>query len=463
MLYTHKYILLSMKFINRKEEMCLLRNAVGKNPLIFVYGRRRVGKTRLLWETFKDMRLLYLLCREEELSETLKRLRGKLMEVFGDSEIHARYIKSFDDFFDYISDKECVVIFDEFPVLVKKHPAILGVLQEYLDMKRKAKNTVILCGSSISFMEEIQGYSSPIYGRRSSSLKVKPLQFEDLSDFFPEYSKEELVKIYACFDGIPEYLLRINPENSPEENIIENFFRKGYMYEEAEYLLRYELRDLATYNTILEAIGERGRKFNEIHTITGIDKSKLPKYLSVLQNLGIVSREKPLTAKRKARNYIYRISDNYFRFYYTFIYPYKESIEMDMSYVAIEHFKKHFNTYLGHIFEDIVKQILLKLNKSERLPFKFELIGKWWNRSYEIDLITVNETQKKVIFWEVKWANISYRDAERIYKSLKERAQFVKEYKNYEKYYGIFARKISVVPENVVAFDLRRIYFNLRN
>jgi len=446
-----------MKFIDREEEMRLLRNAVGKNPLIFVYGRRRVGKTRLILETFKDMNLLYILCREEEPSETLERLRGKLMEAFGDGEILRRSVKSFDDFFDYISDKECVVVFDEFPILAKKHPAILGVLQEYLDMKRKAKNTVILCGSSISFMEEIQGYSSPIYGRRSFSLKVKPLQFEDLSDFFPKYSKEELVKIYACFDGIPEYLLRINPENSAEENIIENFFKKGYMYEEAEYLLRYELRDLATYNTILEALGERGRKFHEIHAITGIDKSKLPKYLFILRNLGIVSREKPLTTKRKARNYIYRIRDNYFRFYYTFIYPYKESIEIGMNHVAIENFKKHFNTYLGHIFEDIVRDILIKLNKREKLPFKFELIGKWWNRQYEIDLITVNEIQKKVIFWEVKWANIGYRDAKRIYESLKERAQSVKEYKNYKKYYGIFARKISDIPENLVAFDLERI------
>jgi len=446
-----------MKFVDREKEVESLRKSIGEKSLVFIYGRRRVGKTRLLLEAFKDIPTLYFLCREEEFSETLKRLSSKIAEVFEDKEIYSRPIRTVDDFFDYISDKEVVVIFDEFPILARKNPALLGALQEYVDMKRRAKNTVILCGSSISFMEEIQAYSSPIYGRRALSLKVEPLKFHDMSDFFPDYSREDLVKIYGCCDGIPEYLLRMDPEKKPEENIIENLFNKGYLYEEAEYLLKYELRDLATYNTILEALGERGRKFNEIQNITGIDKSKLPKYLGVLQNIGIISRERPLTSKRNARNYTYKIKDNYFRFYYTFVYPYKESIEMGLNHIAIEHFKRHFNTYLGHVFEDISRQILIKINEKGALPFEFEIIGRWWDRKNEIDLVCVNETKKKVMFWEVKWANINRRNGERIYASLKERSELVKEFRDYEKYYGIFAREISDAPEGVVAMNLNKL------
>lgn len=306
-------------------------------------------------------------------------------------------IRSFEEFFERLPNGT-VVIFDEFQLLMKNYPGILGILQEYWDFKRKG--SIVLCGSSVSMMEELTSYGSPIYGRRTLSLKVSPLKFVHLKEFFPSYSLEDTVKVYGTVGGVPEYLLRLDPSLPPEDNIKREFFGRGFLYDEAEYLLRYELRDLSTYNTILEAISYGYRSFHELKTVTELDSSKLTRYLSILMNLDIVGRELPVTpgikAKKRKRNALYFINDNYFAFYYTFVYPFKEEIELGMPEVAVENFELNFDRYLDFTFESISKQFLIELNKAGKLPFRFTKIGRWWHKSEEIDLVALNEREKKL-------------------------------------------------------------------
>jgi hypothetical protein len=448
------------KFVNREEELEIIRDSIKKGALIIVYGRRRIGKTRLLIETTREFKTLYNLCMEEEPSKTLKRLNLKLFELFKDEALVRRPVSSFEEFFGYIADKELVLVFDEFPILVRNYPKILGLLQEFWDFKRTVKNSVILCGSSISRMDEIQSYKSPIYGRRTQSLKVQPLNFKHVGEFFPEYSIEDLIKTYAVLDGIPEYLLRFDPYRSFFENIRENFFKKGFLYEEAEHLLRYELRDLSTYNTILEAIAFGYRSFSEIKAKTGLDGAKLSRYLSILENLGLIRREIPITLtqkeKVKKRNTLYQISDNYFNFYYSFIYPLKEEIEIGLFDESLRNFERNFNRYLGFIFEKVAKEFLVELNKQGTLPFRFTKIGRWWKRGEEIDMVALNERKKKALFVEVKWKNLSFMEEKRVLRELKRKAELVKELKDYKKHFTIVAKHIEGKEKlGTLTFDLK--------
>ncbi|WP_372864756.1 AAA family ATPase [Pyrococcus kukulkanii] len=172
-----------------------------RGSLVIVYGRRRVRKTRLLTKASKDFRTLYHLCKEEEIHETLKTLNAKLFSLTNDISLLKHPIKSFYEFFEQLPE-DVVIIFDEFQILAKNYPRILGVIQEHLDFR--GKGSIVLCGSSISMMEDLIPYGSPLYGRRTLSLKVEPLEFRNIHEFFPGYSLEDLVKVYGMVDGIPE-------------------------------------------------------------------------------------------------------------------------------------------------------------------------------------------------------------------------------------------------------------------
>ncbi|WP_256381357.1 ATP-binding protein [Thermococcus barophilus] len=260
--------------------------------------------------------------------------------------------------------------------------------------------------------------------------------------------------------GIPEYLLRLNPSISSEENARREFFGRGFLYDEAEYLLRYKLRDLSTYNTILEAVSYGYRSFNELRNVTGLDGSKLTRYLSILINLGIVGRESPVTErpKRRARNSRYYIADNYFAVYYTFVYPYKEGIELGLPDEALEHFERDFNRYLGWVFEGTAREFLIGLNKAGKLPFRFTRIGKWWHKNEEIDLVALNEREKKALFVEVKWKDLKEIEAKGILRDLERKGRLVG-LDDWKKSYGLVAKSIkekeALRSKGYLVWDLR--------
>ncbi|ASJ13563.1 ATP-binding protein [Thermococcus thioreducens] len=437
--------MIMQEFVNRSEELRKLGEYLKKRSLIIVYGRRRVGKTRLIIEALKGIPHVYHLCKEEEPRETLVSLSKKLYRVTGDIKFLEYPPSSFDELFNLLSASGTVLVLDEFPVLVKNYPRILGLLQEYWDFGEGG--SIILCGSSVSMMKRLTDYGSPLHGRRTMTIKVKPLEFRHIGEFFPGYSPEELVRAYGVLDGIPEYLLRFDPSLSVEENVIREFFGKGYLYEEAELLLRYELRDLSTYNTILEAIASGYTSFNEIRTKTGIDGSKLSRYLSVLGELEIVRKEYPVLpgVSRRRKGARYSLSDNYFAFYYSFVYPFKEEIELGLSDVPLENFRRKFNLYLGRVYEKVALQHLMLLNRNGKLPFRFTRIGRWWWKGEEVDLVALDEKEKKALLVEVKWRKLGPREVWGIRKDLERKAALMG-LDGWEVHTGIVAREFVERP-----------------
>ncbi len=456
--HNRDYILMIMhEFVNRVKEKEELERAISEDSLIIVYGRRRVGKTRLILETTQEHRALYFLCMEESVNETLKRLNRKLIRLLDDDSLLQRPIDSFEVFFEMISSEDIVVVFDEFPILKKNYPRIMGLLQEYFDFKEN--NTVVLCGSSITMMEDIKSYESPIYGRRSISMKIEPIKFLDARKFLPNYSPEDQVRSYAVLGGVPEYLLKFDDNKEFTENIYNNFFRKTFLHEEAEYLLRYELRDLSTYNTILESIAFGYRSFSDIRSKTEMDSSKISRYLNTLISLGIVKKEVPINLSKKEKikrkNYLYDIDDNYFKFYYSFVYPFKEEIDLGILERPKKEFKVNFNRYVGLIYEKISRQFLIQ--QRDDLPVKFTRIGRWWDKEEEIDLIGINDREALLV--EVKWSDLTEKDVAGIIHNLERKTGMIKELVGLNTQYLVIGKTVETKgPEIYELSDMSQKY-----
>ncbi|QSQ08751.1 hypothetical protein H0A61_01096 [Koleobacter methoxysyntrophicus] len=403
-------------FIGRKYELGTLNKLYNENKFHFIvmYGRRRVGKTTLLTEFCKDKPSIFFVAEEYNDKIALDSFSDRILSYFGLGGLVSRF-ESWEKAFLFLAeqakDKRLVVVIDEFPYIVNSNKRIPSLLQNLIDHHLKdTKLFLIICGSSVSFIEkEVLGYKSPLYGRRTAQLIVEPFDFFESRDFFPNYDFENQVIAYGVLGGIPQYLSNFDDTKDIYENIKTKILDKAsYLYEEPKLLLKQEVREPALYNSIIEAIASGSSKLNEISTKVGVDTDKCSKYISTLINLKILEKITPVGLKEKSRKSIYKIKNNFFRFWYRFIFNNKALIEQGLVDEVIEKKIKPFiNNFIGTVYEEICIDYLKILNKNKALPFIFEKIGKWWgNNPYkkceeEIDIIALDEDN--IIFGECKW------------------------------------------------------------
>jgi len=229
-------------------------------------------------------------------------------------------------------------------------------------------------------------------------------------------------------------------------------------------------KEVQTYYSILTAIAMGNTKLNEIANYVGMKETSLSAYLNdLIDILEVVKREIPITENSKSKKGRYYLKDNFFRFWFRFIYRYKSYYEVGNYGMILKDIQENFNFYVGLSFEEICKEFVTDLNEKKKLPFSFYSIGKWWGsyddkntkkrKAAEIDIVAINEETKEIIFIEVKWKNINARDAEKIIDELKEKSKFVEWYnKERREYFGIIAKRIdekeNLNKKGVIAFDL---------
>ena len=202
-------------------------------------------------------------------------------------------------------EERIVFVVDEYPYLAKAKPAISAMLQHIIDHKwTESKMYLILCGSSMSFMEnQVLGNESPLYGRRTAQFKIEPLDYKETAVFHPHLPAEENSLIYGITGGVPHYINKLDVKGSVDEALLDNFFnRSSYLYEEPGNLLKQELREPAIYNAIIKAIAEGASRMNDIKLKVGEENSIVSKYLKTLIDLGIVKKETPITEKPGKKN-----------------------------------------------------------------------------------------------------------------------------------------------------------------
>lgn len=294
------------RFYCRDEELRKLnkRYENGKFECVVIYGRRRVGKTALINEFCKDKPTIFFSALNTTGKENLEALSKAIMSFERPNAESSPEFTTYDAALDELTalskEQRIVFVIDEYPYLAKAKPAISAMLQHIIDHKwTDSQMYLILCGSSMSFMEsQVLGKESPLYGRRTAQFKIMPLDYKETAVFHPNLSEEDNALIYGITGGVPHYINKLDVRDSVDEALLENLFdRSSYLYEEPANLLKQELREPAIYNAIIKAIAEGASRLNDITTKVGEENSVVAKYLKTLIDLGIVKKETPITEK----------------------------------------------------------------------------------------------------------------------------------------------------------------------
>ena len=291
-----------------------------------------------------------------------------------------------------MAEKERLVfVIDEYPYVARASRSLASTLQLLIDRyKDSSKMMLILCGSSMSYMEDhVLAYKAPLYGRRTAQMKILPFDFADTCRYFQKFSDEDKAMIYGMVGGTPQYLLQMDDRLSVEENIKNTFLNPtSVLFEEPENLLKQEVREPALYNAIITAMATGASRMAEISTKVGENTSVCSTYLKNLMMLGLVRKETPY-GEKTSRKTIYAIEDNLFRFWYRFV-PENSSVigrgAADLAYKRIEPF---LPDYMGKVFEDICQQYLWKLLLDGDSPVEFRNLGRWWGT----DPVTRSQTE----------------------------------------------------------------------
>ena len=425
-------------FIGRETELKFLNTCYESDHAEFVvlYGRRRVGKTETLTEFCKGKPHIFYSCREYTSEKQLAEFSAALLSCKPEVKAYTDSFADWDKAFSFIGELEgsekTVIVIDEFPYMCKNNPSIPSVIQIIWDTALKNKNIMlVICGSSMSFIEkDLLSEKNPLYGRTTGIYKMLPMPYYDAIKFLPGFSDEDKLIAYSILGGIPHYLKQFDSKKSLKDNIIEKILTKGtVLYSEVEFLLRQELRETSIYNTIIEAIALGSTSFNELLTKTEIEKSKLSVYLKNLIELGIVEREFSVLSGKKERTSsskgLYNLTDNYFRFWYSFGYSNLSELEMDdAAGVWEDYIEKELHHFASKTFEKICIEYLYFLNKQRKLPFRFSKIGRWWGNvtktvdgkkqtsAEEIDIIAADKTETSFIFGECKFRTELFDNSE---------------------------------------------------
>ena len=436
-------------FIGRKAEIESLERAYAQSTYqcCMIYGRRRVGKTRLITEFLKGKKHIFLVSTKDTEEELLRLFSESVLKqcpLEGNS-----YVDSFgtwENLFNYITliarKEHLIVVIDEFPYLASAVASIASKLQIYCDHDWKdAGLFLILSGSSMSFMEkQIMDYESPLYGRRTMQIKLNPLPYYESIRFFPNWPKEEKLYAYGICGGIPQYLERFSSYKALQDAVkYELLSPNGSLFSEPLALMNEELREPAVYFAIIRTIARGKNKLNEIASVVGKESSQLWVYIANMISLGIIDKSLPIGSNNPKKT-IYVIKDNLFKFYFRFASENLWLIENNQSELAYEAIKPYISDYFGHIFEDICKQFLEKMNFSRKLPAIYTKSGSWWGTNNkekieeEIDIVL--ESESNILVAECKWQN--EKMGENILSTLKKRGALVMGEKNIS--YALFSK-----------------------
>jgi len=418
-----------MRFINRENELKSLEAKWReKNAHFFIiYGKRRVGKTELIKQFLNDKEGIYFLADKRNEKEQLRELGRLLGEKFKNEALRRDGFAQWIDVFEFLKNnlsQRFILAIDEYPYLVEGNNAVSSIFQKGWDEYLKNTNIfLILSGSSMAMMEaEALLYKSPLYGRRTGQLLIRPMQFKHAHQFFTDKSFAEFLEIYAIAGGTPAYLVELKPDLDLLENIKTRIFPPiEYLHNEVEFILKEELREPKNYLAIMRAIAWGKRKLGEIVNDTGLEKNIVTKYLMILDRLQIIEREVPVTEKNpgKSRKGLYQICDNFVRFWFQYIYPFKSDLEIGSYDQVLRKYKESFQILVAIAYEQVCRQVLPEILRNLR----FEKIGKWWEKNEEIDLVAINNETKEIVFGECKWSEKPV--GTNIYQDLKRKAELV--------------------------------------
>ena len=412
-------------FVARGYEMSVLEEAYTSRALemVVVYGRRRVGKTSLLREFCRGRdRVHFFTARETTATENLAALSVSLLSWYeGDDGALAETapspaFRSFEDAFSHAfaegREKRTVLVIDEYPFLARSYPGVSSLLQSLLDKaKGGSAMMLVLCGSSTSFMrEQVLGEKSPLYGRRTAQIRLKPFDYVDAAEMLGA-DPERSLELYSLVGGVPLYLEQLDGKRTARWNMANRMLGLGrFLYAEPENFMLQEVSVPASYNAVVDAVAHGRPRPSEIADATGLAAPNVSEYLKTLCELGIVRRDTPV-GKANKKQVAYRISDGLFRFHHTFAPRYAAAIEAGMADRVAERIcAGDFSGYMGHAFEDACRQWTSRAMASGEIDMVPSAVGSWWGtdpairEQVDVDVVATG-VDGELFAGECKWTS----------------------------------------------------------
>ncbi len=403
-------------FINRKAELELLARMVASEraELFVLYGRRRVGKTELLRAFCEDKHHLFFIATLSADGEQLATFSQQIW-AFTHAETPPGFsFPSWEAAFRALADLpgRPIVVMDEFTYLISGNKAIPSILQKVWD--ERLKNTqvmLVLCGSYIGMMEtEVLGYQAPLYGRRTHSTLLDPLDLPSAALFFPKYSADQQFQAWAVLGGMPYYLRTFDDRQDIFANIRQHILNSqtGELFNEPRLLLMEELREPRNYFSILRAIAQGNTRLNEIAQASGVGAvNMISRYLDLLQQMRLITRRVPATEfqPEKSKRGIYQIDDHFLRFWFRYVQPNQSSLDLGLTDAILDQrVRPDLEHFAATAFEEASRQHIAWLARQGQIPFLPEKIGAWWERDVEIDVLAISRTERQALVGECKWS-----------------------------------------------------------
>jgi AAA+ ATPase superfamily predicted ATPase len=406
-----------MQFVGRTPELNLLDElyASRKSEFLVLYGRRRVGKTRLLteWLTTRKIKPIFFVS-EQDSKESLLRQFSQIVykKTFPSLSIPDTFsFANWDQVWSQIGElakqERLVVFIDEFTYMMAADPTLASNLQRAWDAVLENTN-IFLCisGSHLGMMVRgILSGTAPLYGRTTAKMELKPLPFGITQSYFERYPAAERVMLYSVFGGIPHYWRLIDQNKSISDNIKRLLLSPGgNLKDEPRLLLSDYISDPNNYIAILRAIANGYATPKEIENLTGIQNTHLSQYISNLADTGYVVKKNPVTAGPTSRAGRHVITDPFLRFYFRFIQSRLTQLEMGEIDQTMQELQKHMVDYIGtYTWEEICREWTIRASNRGALPLYPDYVESDWGKDYQVDVVGINTMKKHLVLGECKW------------------------------------------------------------
>ena len=408
-------------FVGRSRELQVLNNLweSSKATLLILYGRRRVGKTRLLthWLQQRADGGLYWVA---EPSSSLSQLRSFSQALMGfmdpEAEIPSDFTFStwelaFRQLSLYAQGKRVAVFIDEVTYVIDVDPEFVGVLQKVWDRWLSDSNLMLaLAGSQMGLMRQhLLDYEAPLYGRATTQMQLPPLPYGSTNDYFPDYSAIERVTLFAMWGGVPAYWERLDANLSILENLRRNILPShAWMIDESRILLQDFITDLHNYVGILRAIADGEQSMSEISKRTGMASSKASFYLSVLRDTGFVTRAVPITQlgtdSRRGR---YFVTDPYLRFFYRFMSAYQSKLALGQMDEMLGLIQGALPVFIAdNTWRELCMEWVLRASGNGEIPVPVEEVGSEWAKNYVVDVVGISTSATSLVLGDCYWTDM---------------------------------------------------------
>lgn len=405
-------------FVGRSRELETLDRlwASSRATLLILYGRRRVGKTRLLaqWlESHPEDGFYWVaepaspLSQLRSFSQALMTFMDPEAEIpldftFASWELALRQLATF------AQNRRVALFIDEVTYLIDSDPKFVGLLQKVWDRWLSEANVMLaMAGSQMGLMRKhLLDYDAPLYGRATASMELPPLPYGTMMEYFPNYTAEERVSVFAMWGGVPAYWERLEPSQPVLENLRQIILPANpWMVDESRILLQDFITDLHHYVGVMRAIADGQQAMSYISKRTGLPSSKVSFYLSVLRDTGFVVREIPVTQlgtdSRRGR---YRVTDPYLRFFYRYISANQSKLALGQYEPVLASIEESLTAFIeANTWRELCREWLLRASAKGQVPVPVDDVGGEWTRNFEVDVAGISMDEKSLVLGDCYW------------------------------------------------------------